>query len=121
MKTLALLLAVMMNLSVIAQGTTPTYNKVNGMIKVTKYHENGKVKEIGYFMEDKKEGVWESYNESGLKISEATYTNGLKEGNWSVWNESGVLLYHMVYENGKRILATQWDDNGNLIAGVQAK
>lgn len=124
MKTLALILAIAMNLNVIAQGTTPpaTYNKVNGnLLKVTMYHENGKVKEVGYFNEDKKTGIWEHYNENGLKISEASYTNGVKDGNWSVWNENGVMLYHMVYENGKRILATQWDDNGNLIAGVQAK
>ncbi len=121
MKTLALILAVMINVSVIAQSTAPTYNKENGLLKVTQYHDNGLVKQVGYFMEDKKVGVWEHFNESGVKISEASYTNGVKDGTWSVWNENGVMLYHMVYENGKRILATQWDDNGNLIAGVQAK
>lgn len=120
MKTLALILAVMINVSVIAQ-TAPTYNKVNGMIKITKYHDNGSIKEIGYFIDDKKAGVWENFNEKGVKVAEASYTNGVKDGNWSVWNDKGVMLYHMVYDNGKRVLATQWDDNGTLIAGVQAK
>lgn len=120
MKTLAFILAVMINVSVIAQTTAPTYNKVNGMLKVTSYHENGNVKEVGYFIDDKKVGVWENFNESGIKVAEASYTNGVKDGNWSVWNDKGVMLYHMVYDNGKRVLATQWDENGTLVAGVQA-
>lgn len=122
MKTLALLLALLINASLIAQVSSPTYVKVSSnKVKVTWFHENGQVKETGYFIDDKKDGVWEHFNEKGIKISEASYNDGMKDGNWSVWNENGVMLYHLVYENGKRKLATQWDDQGNLIAGVQAK
>jgi len=120
MKTVALILALMINLSVIAQA--PSYTKVNGStVKVTWYHENGKVKETGYFTDGKKEGTWVQYNEEGMKVSEANFKSDVKEGNWSVWNDQGTLTYHMVYENGKRILTTQWDESGNLIAGVQTK
>jgi antitoxin component YwqK of YwqJK toxin-antitoxin module len=122
MKTIAFILALLINASVIAQSSSPTYVKVStNKVKVTWFYENGQVKETGFFIDDKKDGVWEHFNEKGIKVSEASYTEGIKDGNWSVWNENGVMLYHLVYENGKRKLATQWDDQGNLIAGVQAK
>lgn len=121
MKTLALFLALAMTTSVFAQ-SSPTYKKLSSStVKVTWYHANGSVKETGYFINNIKDGVWETYNENGVKTSEANYSAGIKNGNWSIWNEQGVLTYHMVYENGKRVLATQWDDNGELIAGKQDK
>jgi antitoxin component YwqK of YwqJK toxin-antitoxin module len=123
-KTIALLLALAVSASTIAQSTAPStsYTKMNGnKTKFTSYHENGKIKEIGYFLNENKDGVWEHYNESGVKTSEANFTNGVKDGNWSIWNESGVLTYLMVYEDGKRILTTQWDEAGKLIAGMQTK
>lgn len=121
MKTIAFFLAFMMSTAVFAQ-SLPTYKKVNATtVKVTWYYENGNVKETGYFMNNSKDGEWISYNENGVKTSEANYTNGVKNGNWSIWNDQGVLTYHMVYENGKRVIATQWSDNGELIAGKQDK
>ena len=120
MKTLAFVLALLINVSVIAQGSTPTYVKVStNKVKVTWFHANGEVKEIGYFVNNTKDGVWETYNEKGVKTSEASFTNGVKDGNWSIYNEDGNLTYHMVYEDGKRVIATQWDSNGDLIAGKQ--
>ncbi len=121
MKTTALLLALMINLSVFAQGS-PSYTQVNSnTVKVVWYHENGEVRETGYFLNGDKNGVWEQFNEKGVKISEANFSAGVKDGNWSVWNDQGALTYYMLYENGKRILTTQWDDSGKLIAGTQAK
>jgi len=120
MKTLAFVLALLINISVIAQSSTPTYVKVStNKVKVTWFHANGQVKETGYFIDDKKDGVWETFNEKGIKTSEASYSNGLKDGNWSIYNEEGNLTYHMVYEVGKRVIATQWNENGELIAGKQ--
>ena len=120
MKTTALLLALLINASVIAQGSTPSYVKVtSNKVKVTWYHDNGNVKESGYFVNNSKDGVWETFTENGIKTSEANYSNGMKDGNWTIWNEEGNLTYHIVYEDGKRVLATQWDDNGALIAGKQ--
>jgi antitoxin component YwqK of YwqJK toxin-antitoxin module len=120
MKTTALILALLINVSVIGQGFTPSYVKVSkNKVRVTWYHANGEVKEIGYFLNDTKDGIWESFNESGTKTSEASYSNGVKDGNWTIWNDNGILTYHIVYENGKRVIATQWDSNGDLIAGKQ--
>lgn len=120
MKTLALILALLINVSVIAQGSTPSYTKISqNKTKVTWFYDNGQVKETGYFVNNTKDGVWETYSENGTKTSEANYSNGVKNGNWNMWNEEGNLTYHIVYENGKRVIATQWDGNGELVAGKQ--
>lgn len=129
MKTLTLLLALVFSGSVIAQNGTnangmakPTVDQLgNGLIKITKYHDNGMVAETGICLNGEKHGVWTAFDENGNKSMEASWNNGTKEGNWTVWHNNGTLHYLMVYENGKRLLSTEWDPNGTLIAGNQSK
>lgn len=130
MKSLILAAALMFGASASAQnGTSQTAgssalevsNEDGKLMKVTWYHTNGVVRETGYFLNGEKHGQWMTFDESGKKLSEANYKEGQKDGNWSVWHDNGTVRYHMVYSNNKRIMVTEWDNAGNLIAGVQAK
>lgn len=131
MKNVILTLALVFSGHVFAQESTnqtaakgmanATVQKTGNLNKTVWYYESGKVKEIGYFKNGLKHGTWTSYDEDGNKIMQANYVNGVKEGNWCVWHTNGLLKYHMVYEDGKRILSTEWDVDGNVVAGNQSK
>ena len=125
MKAIAMTLALLVTITSFGQNLStskPVLEKINEISsKATWFHSNGVVRETGYFSNGEKHGVWFSYDEKGNKIMEANYTNGVKDGNCSVWFSNGSIHYHMVYESGKRILATEWDSEGQLIAGTQNK
>lgn len=125
MKTLALTLALLISGITFGQSSItgkPVVEKVTeSSSKATWFHANGSVREVGYFLNGQKHGTWISYDESGNKVMEANYNNGVKDGNFSAWFSNGSIHYHIVYSDGKRVLATEWDSQGQLIAGTQSK
>lgn len=123
MRSLTLITAFILSFTVSAQSTgSPVFEKSeNSTIKATWHYENGSVKEIGYFKNGQKHGQWFSYDEKGNLISEANYKEGQKDGNWIFYHINGTLHYQVAYSSGKRILYTEWDTNGQLVAGVQNK
>lgn len=125
MRTLALTLTLLISGISFAQDNitaSPSLVKISESgTKATWFHANGAVREVGYFLNGKKNGTWISYDENGNKIMEANFVDGVKDGNCSVWYNNGSIHYHMVYTAGKRILATEWDSQGQLIAGMQSK
>ncbi|MFZ5552299.1 MAG: toxin-antitoxin system YwqK family antitoxin [Bacteroidota bacterium] len=123
MRSLTLIAAFILSFAVSAQSTgTPVIEKSESdVVKATWYHDNGTVKEVGYFKNGQKHGQWLSYDEKGNRISEANYKEGQKDGNWIFYHNNGTLHYQVVYTEGKKLLYTEWDSNGQLIAGVQNK
>ncbi|MBE7633257.1 toxin-antitoxin system YwqK family antitoxin [Tenacibaculum finnmarkense] len=87
-----------------AQSTETTFEKENDLVKATYFHENGQVKEQGFFKDKKLTGTWISFNEKGIKTTIAHYEAGKKVGKWFMWKEDGL----------KEI-----DYNNNVIASVQ--
>lgn len=83
------LFLLMLNIS-FAQGVEPKFEKENDLVKATYYHDNGMVKEIGFFKEDKLHDKWISYNEEGKIKVVAMYSNGLKDGKWYLVGEETV-------------------------------
>ena len=73
-----------------AQGVAPKFEKENDLVKATYYHDNGMVKEVGFFKEDKLHDKWISYNEEGKIKVVAMYNNGLKDGKWYLVGEETV-------------------------------
>ena len=73
-----------------AQGVEPKFEKENDLVKATYYHDNGMVKEVGFFKEDKLHDKWISYNEEGKIKVVAMYNNGLKDGKWYLVGEETV-------------------------------
>lgn len=126
MRTTAFILAFLMSGVAFGQTTAalgePVVEKINNSnAKATWYYTNGNIRETGTFLNGEKHGIWISYDENGNKIMEANYNHGVKEGNCSVWYSNGTIHYHMVYADGKRLLATEWNTDGQLIAGMQSK
>jgi len=72
----------------------------------THYHGNGKKSAYGYYVNQKKEGVWRFYDRKGVKSSEQIYVNGLKNGKQTIYNLNGsvsrVTFYKNDVENGYR-------------------
>lgn len=65
-----------------AQSIEPTFEKQDDLVKATYYYDNGMVKEVGFFKNDKLHDQWISYNEKGKIKVVAIYKNGKKDGKW---------------------------------------
>lgn len=71
--------------------------------KITRYFENGQVKETGYYLAGQKHGSWSAYSEKGQLMSTAHFHNGNKDGEWLVWDTDGNLRYKLTYKNGEPV------------------
>jgi len=83
--------------------TTFGYSQSNIEIEkaVCTRYENGTYKETGLLKNNKLEGQWVKYSESGEAIVVGNYKDGSKEGKWSfVDNLSGVIT-EVQYSNNK--------------------
>lgn len=80
-----------------AQDVKPLYEKEGDLIKVTHFHDNGTVKEQGYYKDKLLHGTWKRFDAEGNKTVVAQYRAGKKVGKWLVWNEKG--LQEVSYEN----------------------
>ena len=70
-----------------AQENQPTFEKQDDLVKATYYHDNGMVKEVGYFKDDKLHDQWIHYDNTGKISVVANYNNGIKEGKWYIVGE----------------------------------
>ena len=73
-----------------AQENEPTFEKQDDLVKATYYHDNGMVKEEGFFKGDKLHDKWVHYNENGKVKIIAFYKNGMKDGKWYLIDEKSV-------------------------------
>ena len=90
-KLVASLIMFMLMISVsFAQQIEPTFEKQEDLVKATYYHDNGMVKEVGFFKDDKLHDKWVSYNEEGKIKVVAMYNNGEKDGKWYMIGEDAV-------------------------------
>lgn len=109
MKKLATAIALfifLINIS-FAQGKEPTFEKQDDLVKATYYHDNGMVKEVGYFKDDKLHDKWVSYDEEGKIKVVAVYNNGEKEGKWYIVNDDSVK--EVTYKSNKVITVEEVD------------
>ncbi|WP_291864675.1 nicotinic acid mononucleotide adenyltransferase [Maribacter sp.] len=108
MKRAILFLALIASVGMYAQDTTPTYEVEGEMVKVTYYHENGKISQTGFFVNEQLQGEWRMYNEEGKKIAMGQYTNGVKMGKWFFWE--GKKLKEVDFTDNKIANITQWNN-----------
>lgn len=93
------------------------YNSTGAIVSVLEYqspdsvlathsHPNGKKSGFGYYVNQKKEGVWRFYDREGVLSSKVSYTNNLKNGPYIVYNLNGSISRETVFindvENGYR-------------------
>ena len=83
----ALIIALVVTSFAFAQEKEPTFEKQEDLVKATYYHENGMIKEVGYFKDEKLHDQWIRYDKSGKISVVANYDNGIKEGKWYIVGE----------------------------------
>lgn len=82
----------------------------------THYHSNSKKAAYGYYVHQKKEGVWRFYDKKGVLASSEEFKNGVKHGKYTVYNLNGTVSRETYYvdgmENGYR---KTFDANGKIL------
>ncbi|WP_310557399.1 membrane-binding protein [Flavobacterium sp.] len=73
-----------------AQSIEPKYEIEGNLVKATYFHDNGNVKQEGFYKDGKVHGKWISYSEVGNKISLGEFNKGEKTGKWFFWNEKSL-------------------------------
>jgi antitoxin component YwqK of YwqJK toxin-antitoxin module len=90
-----------------AQEIKPKLEKQGDLIKATYYFDNGKVKEVGFFLNNKLHGEWITFNEEGKKTAVANYENGKKTGKWYVLANGTVK--ELIYDSNKLVNVREMD------------
>ena len=65
------------------------------------YHPNGKLKEEGWILNDKKTDYWFYYYENGLKKEEGHYKDNQKTNWWIYYNEKQNITKKCEYKSNK--------------------
>ena len=92
----------------VAQEIKPQFEKQEDLVKATYFYEDGQVKEIGFFKNDKLHGEWVSFDQEGRKTAIANYAEGLKVGTWYVVTNQSVK--ELTYESNKLVSVKEVND-----------
>jgi antitoxin component YwqK of YwqJK toxin-antitoxin module len=68
---------------------------------LTYYYKTGKIKAEGPFENNKMEGEWKFYRESGQLWQIGNFLNEMKHGTWMRFNKENLLEYNESFENRK--------------------
>ena len=91
----------------------PKFEEEGTIISATYFHENGAIQQQGTFnKKGKLDGLWVSYNESGVKLSQGNYDKGIKTGKWFFWTESS--LKEVDYMDSKITNVNEWNSKSEL-------
>jgi antitoxin component YwqK of YwqJK toxin-antitoxin module len=108
MKKILIMCALIVSGGAFAQEVEPTYEIQGNLVKATYYHDNGAVKQEGFYKDGKVHGKWISYNENGKKLSLGEFKNGEKTGKWFFWNEAS--LSEVDYSNSRIASVSKWQN-----------
>ncbi len=114
MKNLLLMLAILFSGVIMAQDVKPTFEKQGDVIKGTFYHDNGEIRQQGFYnKEGKLQGEWKSYDNTGKKISMGQYQNGVKTGKWFFWENEK--LSEVNYSDNTIASVTTWSNKSDVV------
>ncbi|WP_196894976.1 toxin-antitoxin system YwqK family antitoxin [Aureivirga marina] len=108
MKKVLFTISVLIGLGLSAQTKEPTYEKNEDLVKVTYYHDNGEVREQGFFKDKRLHGTWVKYNSNGEKVTLGNYYNGKKVGKWLFWQDD--VLKEVNYDNNQVASVSKWKE-----------
>jgi antitoxin component YwqK of YwqJK toxin-antitoxin module len=66
------------------------------------FNRFGKKSSEGNYLNEKREGLWQFYNDDEILIAEEFYENGIAAGTWKNYYMNGALLEEINYKNGKK-------------------
>ncbi len=98
---------------VFAQQKTAT--KISKLTKITLFHDNGKVAQIGYHLKGKNHGVWKSFDEDGTPVTVGEYNNGVKVGTWLFWANGQIA--QVTFQENRIDNVSYWDATADAIVG----
>jgi len=87
----------------------PLIKAEGDLVAITTYHDNGAIKEQGFYKNKKLHGEWNKYDERGVKITKANYRNGKKVGTWLFLNNG--VVSEVDYIDGRIASVHNWDLN----------
>ena len=96
MKNALVALALVFSTIMVAQDVKPTFEKQGDLTKGTFFHDNGKIRQQGFYKNGKLHGKWKSYDLTGKKVAAVLEGELRPEGK------------HTVYYNGAGLLAGQY-------------
>ncbi|WP_459212709.1 toxin-antitoxin system YwqK family antitoxin [Aquimarina rhabdastrellae] len=115
MKNAVMMAMMFCSVALMAQNDKPTFEKEGEKIKGTFFHDNGTVRQSGYYnKQGKLDGEWISYNAEGEKIAMGQYLNGKKTGKWFFWNEKK--LTEVDYASNQITEVTSWENSKRLVS-----
>ncbi len=118
MKNIIVLIAILFSATIMAQDVKPTFEKQGDAIKGTFFHENGEVRQQGFYnTEGKLHGEWKSYDTSGKKIAMGRYNNGVKTGKWFFW--AADKLSEVNYSDNQIADVTTWSNKDNVVVNYE--
>mgnify|MGYP001111226288 CR=1 FL=1 len=81
--------------------------------KVKSYYENGSLKELSSFVNERAHGQWIRYDERGKKVSQGNFVNGEKEGDWTIWSANDQIQYTIRYQDNTQISIVKVEEQHN--------
>jgi antitoxin component YwqK of YwqJK toxin-antitoxin module len=69
----------------------------NGKLK--RYYKNGFPKEFSNFKQNKEDGLFELFNDKGVKLEEYQYKKGIKNGKWALFYDNGKIKEEGYFKN----------------------
>ena len=72
----------------------------------------GRLEQGTFNKKGKLDGLWVSYNESGVKLSQGNYDKGIKTGKWFFWTENS--LKEVDYNDSRITNVNEWNSKSEL-------
>jgi len=91
----------------------PKFEVEANVISATYFHDNGAIQQQGTFnKKGKLDGLWISYNDNGVKLSQGNYDKGIKTGKWFFWTENS--LKEVDYNDSRITNINEWNIKSEL-------
>ena len=88
----------------------------------TSWHENGNIQSIGYYLEGRKDSLWQWYDEVGILTGSGMYDKDVEHGTWMHYYPGGVVSDSGSYLEGlQEGLWKYFHENGSLKYAVHYK
>tara|TARA_B110000240_G_C13381472_1_gene402730 strand:- start:296 stop:913 length:618 start_codon:yes stop_codon:yes gene_type:complete len=89
-------------------------DKSNGPCKF--YDENGEIEQEGFYINGKEVDLWKFYHENGNLHSEYNFVDGKKDGPFKEYNLNGNLMEKGVMKNNEVSETEHFDEEGNQVS-----
>ena len=113
MKKILVAIAVVFSATMMAQDVKPTFEKQGDLVKGIFFHDNGEIRQQGFYKDGKLHGEWKSYDTDGKKIAMGQYNKGVKTGKWFFWNNEK--LSEVNYTDNTIASVTTWSNKDNVV------